>query len=143
MENGRRRFVTVAELVMFAKALNTSPVALVYSGEPDGYDLSVEVSPGSNQTQIDAAQWFSGLLETHYATRGDAESADEYDQNLKRLRTWREFWELDRRREALFQRLWDARAGKIELPEAERTEIVDAIGNLERRAQELVAGDGW
>ena len=64
-------------------------------------------------------------------------------ENLKRLRTWRQDWELDRRRGALLERLSDAREGKIELSDAERMEIFDAVADLERRANALAASDGW
>lgn len=58
LENGRRRYVTTAELLVLAEALNTAPVALVYSGP---YHQDVEVLPGVVKTKYDAAQWISGL----------------------------------------------------------------------------------
>jgi transcriptional regulator with XRE-family HTH domain len=58
LENGRRRFVTTAELVILAVALDTPPVCLVYPGP---YDSSLEIVPGQQGTEFDAAQWFSGI----------------------------------------------------------------------------------
>jgi hypothetical protein len=144
LETGRRRYVTTAEVAMLARALNTSPVALEYLIRPGDGDLSIEMTPGVNARLIDAAQWFSGLADAYEAQLiWVTENAAEYNQNLETLRTWREFWELDRRRSALFQRLWDSRAGKIELSDAERTETIDAMADLERRAKALTASDGW
>jgi hypothetical protein len=161
LETGRRRYVTTAELVMFARALRTSPVALVYPFGPGDGDTVRELTPSVYEQQIDAVQWFSGLLDTHEANIfwnvgeanehieygravfWDAEDAAEYNRNLKRLRTWREFWELDRRRSALLERLVKAREGTITLSDAERTELIDAVADLERRANELAVSDGW
>lgn len=58
LENGRRRYVTTAELVILAAALNTSPVNLVYPGP---YDLQVDLMPGVSVLEFDAAEWFSGV----------------------------------------------------------------------------------
>lgn len=57
LENGRRRFVTTAELVILAVALNTAPVVLVYPGP---YRKSVEIVPGLKRPELVAAEWFSG-----------------------------------------------------------------------------------
>jgi hypothetical protein len=106
LENGRRRYVTTVELVMLAIALRTSPVALMYPIPPGDGDIAIEISPTHNETLIGAAQWFSGLVAAHEAHPFNAEGVAEYNENLKRLRTWREDWELDRRRDALLERLW-------------------------------------
>lgn len=58
LENGRRRFVTTAELVILAVALDTPPVCLVYPGP---YDNSIEIVPDRQGAEFDAAQWFSGI----------------------------------------------------------------------------------
>ena len=58
LENGRRRHVTTAELILLAAALNTSPVTLVYPGP---YDAGANVLPKRDAVEFDAAQWFSGL----------------------------------------------------------------------------------
>src|SRR5260370_22197613 len=53
MENGRRRYITAAELIVLAAALETAPVALLY---PAPYDESVEYLPGCEIARFDAAQ---------------------------------------------------------------------------------------
>ncbi|APE17757.1 hypothetical protein BOH72_23340 [Mycobacterium sp. WY10] len=58
LENGRRRYVTTAELLILSAALDTPPVCLVYPGP---YENSVEILPGREGAEFDAAQWFSGI----------------------------------------------------------------------------------
>lgn len=57
MENGRRRYVTTAELAILAVALKIPPILLLFPGFPDGL---VEVVPGTETRSEDAASWFSG-----------------------------------------------------------------------------------
>lgn len=57
LENGRRRYVTTAELVVIAAALDTSPVMLVYPG-PYGDEMT-EALPGVEASKFVAAEWFS------------------------------------------------------------------------------------
>jgi len=56
-ESGRKQSLDVAELIVLAAALDTSPVVLVYPG-PYVDDL-VEALPGVNAPKFIAAQWFS------------------------------------------------------------------------------------
>ncbi|MDO3110283.1 hypothetical protein P5V39_21115 [Mycobacteroides abscessus subsp. abscessus] len=56
LENGRRRYVTTAELAILAAALDTSPATLMYPGP---YRDSVEFLPGRSVSEFDAVQWFS------------------------------------------------------------------------------------
>lgn len=58
LETGKRKTVTVQELLVLAHALNTSPAALVYPGP---YDQKTEALPGRMVTEHGAAQWFSAL----------------------------------------------------------------------------------
>lgn len=64
VEVGRRRYVTVTELVVIALALDTAPVALIY---PAPYWDRIAPFPlpeggsGFEVTKLWAAQWFSGL----------------------------------------------------------------------------------
>lgn len=57
LENGRRRYVTTAELCVLAWALRVPPVQLLYPDMPDG---EVEIVPQIEKPSIEAAQWFSG-----------------------------------------------------------------------------------
>lgn len=63
LENGRRRYVTTAEIIVLAKALETAPVTLIY---PPPYDDSVEYLPGQEMSKFDAAQHFSGIFNASY-----------------------------------------------------------------------------
>ena len=71
LENGKRTYVSTAELVVLAMALNTAPVALIYPG-PYGED--VEITPGAKMSKIAAVEWFSGIIDPlsvdHDATTG-------------------------------------------------------------------------
>src|SRR5262245_48140302 len=68
LEVGRRRYVTTAELIMVARALDTAPLALMY---PAPYLDKIQALPNSQEvTKILSAQWFSGL-----ATGVDADGA--------------------------------------------------------------------
>lgn len=58
LENGRRRHITSAELIIIAAALNTAPVRLIYPGP---YDDKIQALPNHELLEFDAAQWFSGL----------------------------------------------------------------------------------
>lgn len=58
LETGKRKTVTVQELLVLAYALNTSPATLLYSGP---YDSETEALPGRIITEFDAVQWFSAL----------------------------------------------------------------------------------
>lgn len=57
LENGRRRYVTTAELVVLAVALGVPAVALLYPDLPDG---KVEVLPGQHVSSTVALLRFTG-----------------------------------------------------------------------------------
>lgn len=150
IETGRRKSITVSDLILLALALNTTPVALVYPGP---YDERIQVVPKAKGTEIWAAQWFSGLIDgdtigslaTDFETRSladDTEARQEYkskyDENLRRLRTARQVWDLDGRRYALMAEL---RERKKELSGDEIAELRDAIADFKRRADELRSRD--
>ncbi|MCV6963947.1 helix-turn-helix domain-containing protein [Mycobacterium intermedium] len=56
-ENGRKKTLDIAELLVLAAALDVPPVMLLFPEQPDGV---VEVLPGESVTSIVAAEWFSG-----------------------------------------------------------------------------------
>ncbi len=60
LENGRRRYVTVHELVMLAGALSVSPLDLLYG---DNNGAEVEFSPNQCMMRLTAIQQFSGINE--------------------------------------------------------------------------------
>lgn len=57
LEKGGRQSVTVAELVVLAKALGVPPLALIYA---PGWDDEVEVLPERTVPVWDAMRWFTG-----------------------------------------------------------------------------------
>ena len=59
LENGRRQSLGVAELLVLARALDVSPVDLVF---PVGYGEQVRCSPGERVPVIDAVDWWAGRL---------------------------------------------------------------------------------
>jgi hypothetical protein len=108
LECGRRRFVTTAELLVLAAALNTTPIALMYPDSSDEPDNVVEVLPGIRVSGFQAAQWFSGhrnkfpdgAIEADPDTDADAaESARRRAAlNAELLNGWRQLDELHQRR---------------------------------------------
>ncbi|WP_158022595.1 helix-turn-helix domain-containing protein [Mycolicibacterium gilvum] len=72
LENGRRRYVTTAELVILAVALDTAPVALVYPGP---YRDRIDLVPGVERPKLVAAEWFSGNVD--WRLEGSAGLSDE------------------------------------------------------------------
>jgi hypothetical protein len=60
LENGRRKYVTTAELIVLAEALETAPVALLY---PPPYNDEVDALPHNSMTKINAVQHFSGVFD--------------------------------------------------------------------------------
>jgi hypothetical protein len=59
LENGRRRYVTTAELCALAWALKVPPIQLLYPDLPDG---PVEFIPDQEVSSTEAAMWFSGEI---------------------------------------------------------------------------------
>jgi transcriptional regulator with XRE-family HTH domain len=59
LENGRRESVSVAELIVLARALQTSPLQLAM---PVGRQETIELTPGEQVAVWDAARWFTGEL---------------------------------------------------------------------------------
>lgn len=55
LELGRRRYVTTAELIVLAAALETAPITLLY---PPPYDEIVELVPDVTEAKIAAVEWF-------------------------------------------------------------------------------------
>lgn len=57
LESGRRDSVTLAELLVFARALDVAPVALI---APVGWLDAVEVLPGQFLAPFDSVRWLDG-----------------------------------------------------------------------------------
>ncbi|OYN81698.1 helix-turn-helix domain-containing protein [Mycolicibacterium sphagni] len=97
LESGRRKWVSTAELIVLARALDTAPLALLY---PDPAASEARMLPHLRTTATYALQWFSGLVDDP-TTNPVADDAVAYAQNLRRLQIAREIWELKRRELAL------------------------------------------
>ncbi len=90
LENGKRPYVTVTEVMLFARALNTSPIALIFPGLD--YDEQVEVLPREKRSQLAGVFWFCG----EYAYLEDSGLTDDpktYAANLRALRLSRYLFE--------------------------------------------------
>lgn len=97
LENGRRRYVTIAELMILALALDAPPIALIY---PRPYDESMEVVPRLRETKMWALQWFSGHVSASTAPLAHGDRAtkaarEAYAENLRPVQAAREVWELE------------------------------------------------
>lgn len=110
-ESGRKRSLDIAELIVLAAALDTSPVMLVYPGP---YDSEVEVVPGCNLREIHAAEWFSGIDDVDHligeialpgeSRRGIAGADWEaWTENIQALEAWRALRHLERLRNELYE----------------------------------------
>lgn len=87
IENGRRRYVGVHELLLISAALGTSPAALLtYGSLPDG---EVEVLPGRDFTGTDALDWISGERWNRFQPAGAGLPAD-HEQTTQLLAASRE-----------------------------------------------------
>jgi transcriptional regulator with XRE-family HTH domain len=92
LENGRRRYVTTAELAVLAVALNTTPVSLAYPEPYEDDGEFIEVLRGVPVPKLLAAQWFSGLTSLPQTEVSDRE---EYERNTRQLRAARRIWEAE------------------------------------------------
>ena len=144
LETGRRRYVTTAELVVLAAALNTNPIALAYSDPSDAPENVVEVLPGVEVTGFQAAQWFSGhqsdLADAAIGADPDADTDAEESArrraalNAELLHGWRQLDELNQRRE----RITNGSGRKLTAEELELLDFYNTeIGSLRRLLQML------
>lgn len=128
LETGRRRHITVAELTVLARALNTTPVALLY---PDPIDGDTQLLPGVDSGQRFAMQWFSGHVDSPSAADEKlCDSPAEYRRNIRPVEVARRIWELDGERAALMK----DREGA---PAAEKREYLRAMTDLTRQIDKL------
>ena len=127
LENGRRKYVTAAELIMLARALNTTPIALLH---PDPLsDDSIEVLPGVKASKTVALQWFSGEIDTPLPWICD--DADEYQGNLKPVEDARRISELVEQKITLMNVFAERRTAD------ERRKAVPLINDIQREIDKL------
>jgi transcriptional regulator with XRE-family HTH domain len=118
LENGKRKYISVSELVVLAQALETAPVVLLY---PAPYDENVEYAPRVMMSKFNAAQAFSGIFDPETDT-----VAADYWLNTSRLRSARE--------------VHDRRNGTRNM-----LEIATRLGDVElaKRMAEKLADEQW
>lgn len=110
-ESGRKKGLDVAELLVLARALNTTPATLLFPGP---YDAPVEVLPGVEVSELDAAQWFSGEEHAVFWYPGqfpevctppemfdfeNRHAALEWLKHTRHLRKWRDIREAEQMRD--------------------------------------------
>lgn len=108
-ETGRKKTLDIAELVVIAAALGTSPVALVYPGP---YNEKVEVVPGREAWGFNAVQWFSALEWLGILTLPDGrtykrtalDAREDWRIATGAINDWRRFKELEDAQAALILR---------------------------------------
>lgn len=88
IENGRRRDISVVDVLVLAAALEVAPAALMF---PAGYAAEVEYLPGKTAAPLEAADWFSG-------------QAAAEDSALALIRRHRD---LERRIRGVYRRIWE------------------------------------
>src|SRR3954447_26053478 len=94
LERGKRKYVTTAELVLLAEALDTAPVALLY---PAPYNEDIEFTPGRTMSKIGAVERFSGQRPDSLDS-GAPDDAGQLWLNLRDLTRARRIRELRQRR---------------------------------------------
>lgn len=152
LEVGRRRYVTTAELMILARALDTAPIALMYPFPYYGEE-AIQVLPvpeGGQSVELEkifAVQWFTGERGTYLSALGmpmiDQENYYSQTVGLERAR---KAWALEDRKQLLLVKLRLARQAKREgrknVTDDELDELEADIEDLDRRiADELGLGD--
>ncbi len=140
IETGRRKSITVTDLVLLAAALETAPIALIYPGPYLGE--WVHITPSMELPKIAAVEWFSGELDSVSPVPGDDDgrliqipmlAAMNYWEQLRPLRVARRVRELDTRRKDVLREI-GLRRGKA--PEDEIAGLVATAEDLKRQINE-------
>jgi len=97
LENGKRKYVTVAELVVLAAALDTAPILLLYPGP---HDRVINVLPHIHAPELQAAAWFSMADSSALLPAELPNDADAFAANTKRLRIAIEIAQLEAEKES-------------------------------------------
>ncbi len=77
IETRRRKSITIADLIILAAALDTTPLALIYP-EDDG----IEVLPGAYMSRAEAMHLFTGIADPEEITRR-LQASGQYLENLQ------------------------------------------------------------
>ena len=141
LEVGRRRYVTTAELIILARALDTAPLALLY---PAPYRDKIQILPKPESRELEkilAVQWFSGESGIYLDHLGlSLVDQMNYNSKLLALERARKAFGLDVRRRLLDSQL-TARRNAKRLGEAvtdeELDDLVATIDELQERIDYL------
>jgi transcriptional regulator with XRE-family HTH domain len=130
LENGKRKYVSTAELAILARALDSAPAALLY---PPPYGDGIEVLPGQSSTSWSAAEWFSGMDGAQRVALAD--DVEAYARNLAPLRAAARISELTTRKQRLMEALVDA-------DDAVQAAMLDAIHGVQDDIDRLTDAAG-
>lgn len=143
IESGRRKSITIADLVILAAALDTVPIALIYPGP---YSQDVRALPKLQVPQIWAVRWFSGDLKSRSEVPFDDKGHSvqiprpaEYSENLRRLQCAREAALIYDRKAAMWRELNAMRRHQEErnIPDEQIRAATDAIADYQRQIDDL------
>ena len=132
LENGRRKWLTISELIILARALNTTPIALLYPDPPS--EETVELFPGLQASRTVALQWFSGEVDVPSSFVCD--DPEEYRANLQPLQVARRISELESQKIALMK-VFTERTDKGTVEKA-----IPDITRIQREIDRLRGDDG-
>ena len=142
IETGRRKSITIADLIILARALDTVPLALIYPGP---YDEKISVLPDFEVPQIWGARWFAGELRTvsevpfddggHYVRIANPKT---YSENTRYLENARKAAQLYDQKTAMWRELNRLRRMKDEgVREVGDDEVRDATDAIARYQTEI------
>jgi transcriptional regulator with XRE-family HTH domain len=140
IETGRRKSITVSDLILLAAALDTAPIALIYPGPHLG--KSVRITPDCPELpEIVAVEWFTGELDSVSDVPGDSgkiiqipmQEAMNYWENLRPLKLARRLRDLDTRRKDVLREI-GLKRGKV--PDEEIAALAAIAEGLKRRIDE-------
>jgi len=129
LENHKRKYVTTAELMVLARALNTTPIALLYPRPLSGD--SIEILPGVKGSKTFALQWFSGEADTQSPWICD--DPGEYRGNLEPVEAARKVSELEEQKFTLMKVF----SGRSEDKWDEASNVVPEITRIQREIDKL------
>lgn len=148
LENGRRRYVTTAELIVLARALNTAPIALMYPF-PYYQEGKIQILPipegkqGRDLDKIVAVQWFTGEFGLYLNELGmPLVDQQNYYSQLRGLERARKVFDLGVRKQKWSVQLAARRRAKLDgdgsVTDEEIDELVSEIDDLDRRIDDLL-----
>ncbi len=148
IENGQRKWMSVAEVMVLARALNTAPITLLFGPDPL-CDDSIEILPGFPGPRTVGLQWFSGEIAAPSALICD--DPDEYRRNLKPVTDARRISELAEQKSALMRAFLAHGADRREKEAAKVAPLLAGIqqeidkltgAEIQQEIDQLTAADG-